>query len=93
MAQKEGYLAVTMSHPCFAAIRMGWRVVRRSGHSCVTLALCLLLATPAPAPAYIDPGAGSMLVQVTIGAIAAGLTLCKLYWKKITGFFRSPPEE
>ena len=26
--------------------------------------------------------------QVTIGVIAAGLTLCKLYWKRIVGLFR-----
>ena len=53
----------------------------------------LAVGVPEHAYGYIDPGTGSMLVQVTIGAIAAGLTLCKLYWKKIVGLFRSRPED
>ncbi len=53
----------------------------------------LAVGVPEHAYGYIDPGTGSMLVQVTIGAIAAGLTLCKLYWKKIAGLFRSRPED
>ena len=67
--------------------------IRNGGGGSVAFALCLLVSAPAPLFAYLDPGAGSMLVQVTIGAIAAGLTLCKLYWKKIAGFFRSGPED
>ena len=35
------------------------------------------------AQAYIDPGAGSMLVQGIIGGIAAGFALCTLYWNKL----------
>ena len=63
------------------------------GRGSIALALCLLVSAPEPLLAYLDPGTGSMLVQVTIGAIAAGLTLGKLYWKKIVGFFRSRPED
>ncbi len=37
--------------------------------------------------AYIDPGAGSMLIQVLIGGIAAGAVLFKLYWYKFKSFF------
>ena len=66
--------------------------IRNGGRGSVVFALCLLISAPEPVFAYIDPGTGSMLVQVTIGTIAAGLTLCKLYWKKIAGFFRSRPE-
>ena len=68
-------------------------LIRNGGRSSVVFALCLLVSVPEPVFAYIDPGTGSMLVQVTIGAIAAGLTLCKLYWKKIVGLFRSWPED
>ena len=50
--------------------------------------VCLVVSTPAPLHAYLDPGTGSMLIQVTVGAIAAGLTLGKLYWSKITGLFK-----
>ena len=67
--------------------------IRNGGRGSVAFALCLLVSAPEPLFAYIDPGTGSMLVQVTIGAIAAGLTLCKLYWKKIAGLFRSRPED
>jgi hypothetical protein len=37
--------------------------------------------------AYLDPGSGSMLIQILIGGLAAvGVTL-KLYWRRLTGFF------
>lgn len=39
--------------------------------------------------AYIDPGTGSALIQGLIAAVAAvGVTL-KLYWHRITNFFKS----
>ena len=57
------------------------------------LATCVLLASSAPAYAYIDPGTGSALIQGLIAAIAAlGVTL-KLYWHRITGVFRTKKEE
>lgn len=37
--------------------------------------------------AYIDPGAGSMLIQILIGSIAAGAVFFKLYWHKLKSFF------
>ncbi len=36
--------------------------------------------------AYVDPGAGSMLLQGLIAAIAAGLVVIKLYWYKVKAF-------
>lgn len=33
--------------------------------------------------AYIDPGAGSLLVQAIIGGVLAGLYAIKLYWQKV----------
>ena len=41
-------------------------LVRKRGRGSVTFALCLLVSAPAPLFAYLDPGTGSMLVQVTI---------------------------
>jgi len=32
---------------------------------------------------YIDPGAGSLLVQAIIGGVLAGLYALKLHWKKL----------
>jgi len=46
--------------------------------------LALLLLTIAPsALAYLDPGTGSMLLQVILGGIAAVGVALKLFWHKI----------
>jgi len=54
----------------------------------ILLALCLA-AMPTAAHAYLDPGTGSMIIQMIIGGIAAGLLTLKFYWHKVTAFFRS----
>jgi hypothetical protein len=38
--------------------------------------------------AYIDPGLGSILLQATIGAIAATSLTIKIYWQNIKAFFK-----
>lgn len=43
---------------------------------------------PTDAEAYLDPGTGSMIIQMIIGGIAAGLLTLKFYWHKITSFFK-----
>ena len=45
-------------------------------------ALTLLLVA-APAFAYLDPGTGSMLLQVILGGVAAIGVAVKLFWYKI----------
>lgn len=42
--------------------------------------------TARPVYAYLDPGAGSFLFQLLIGAGVSVLFLLKVYWKKIKGF-------
>jgi len=44
--------------------------------------LLLLLATE-PVFAYLDPGTGSMLLQVILGGVAAVAVAIKLFWYKI----------
>jgi len=45
------------------------------------------------AHAYLDPGTGSMIVQLVIGAVAvAGMTL-KMYWRKIMDLFGHRPND
>tara|TARA_B110000305_G_C19336866_1_gene587037 strand:+ start:124 stop:285 length:162 start_codon:yes stop_codon:yes gene_type:complete len=39
------------------------------------------------AHAYIDPGIGSIILQATIGGIAATIFTIKMYWQKIKDFF------
>lgn len=52
-----------------------------------TILLLLLIAIfPFPAHAYLDPGTGSMIIQLLIGAIVGGLVTLKIYWGKLKGF-------
>jgi hypothetical protein len=46
-----------------------------------------LVKTNCPIPAYIDPGAGSMMLQVLLGGSAAVLVLLKLTWRRLLGYF------
>jgi hypothetical protein len=47
------------------------------------VAVSSLIIAPAPAYAYIDPGAAGMLLQLVLGGLAGVLLVLKLYWKKI----------
>lgn len=59
------------------------------------LAIVLLTAV-SPVQAYLDPGTGSMLLQVILGGVAAVGVALKLYWHKLRaalGFRRKPAAE
>ena len=43
----------------------------------------LLVLLAGPVDAYLDPGTGSMLLQVILGGIAAVGVAIKLFWYKI----------
>jgi len=45
------------------------------------------VAVPATNPPYLDPGTGSLIVQVAIGAVVGGLVGAKLFWKRIASSF------
>ena len=47
-----------------------------------TAAVAACVATP-QAHAYLDPGAGSMLLQILLGGLAGLGVLGKLYWHRI----------
>jgi hypothetical protein len=38
--------------------------------------------------AYLDPGSGSMILQVIAGGLAAVAVTAKLYWRKLLRFLR-----
>jgi hypothetical protein len=38
--------------------------------------------------AYLDPGTGSMLVQLIVGGFAAAGVAIKLYWRRLTRLLR-----
>ena len=40
------------------------------------------------AHAYLDPGTGSMILQLLLGGFAGALVVGKLYWQRIKDFFR-----
>ncbi len=46
-----------------------------------TFAVFLLCS--GPAQAYLDPGSGSMLLQVILGGVAAVGVVLKMYWYRI----------
>ena len=47
-----------------------------------------VLAAEVPVEAYLDPGAGSMVLQVLLGGTAAAGVLVKLFWHSLTMPFR-----
>ncbi|MXY23797.1 MAG: hypothetical protein F4Y45_04645 [Acidobacteria bacterium] len=47
----------------------------------------LLLVFERPAAAYLDPGSGSMLLQVLLGGFAAVGVAIKLYWHRFSALF------
>lgn len=49
--------------------------------------LCLSLLIVPAANAYIDPGSGSLIFQVVVGAAMAMSLGVKVFWRRITGFF------
>ena len=56
---------------------------------------CVLLAER-PALAYLDPGSGSMLLQVILGGVAGVAVIAKLYWGRLLSLFgirRETPKE
>jgi hypothetical protein len=45
--------------------------------------------------AYLDPGIGSMMLQVIAGGLAAAAVTAKVYWRRLLVFLhiRKPEEE
>jgi hypothetical protein len=58
----------------------------RSIHIAI-IVLCLAAVLPAtPVHAYLDPGTGSMILQLLIGGVAGVLIIIKLYWSQLKQF-------
>jgi len=55
--------------------------------------IILLLVLFTDAVAYLDPGTGSMLLQVILGGIAAVGVAVKLYWHKLRAAFGMAEKE
>ena len=63
------------------------RGISRGRTSLVGIAVLLLLS-PVPAFAYLDPSTGSMVVSAIVGIFASIALAVKTYWYKIKGLFR-----
>lgn len=63
--------------------------------SLILIVLFLSLITPSAAYAYLDPGSGSMLLQLVLGGLAGLAVIAKLYWHRLLGLFgmNAPQEE
>jgi hypothetical protein len=49
----------------------------------LVLVAAFLLAWEPPVEAYLDPGSGSMLIQLLLGGVAGVAVILKLYWRRI----------
>lgn len=54
----------------------------------IAFAALLLAAIPQQALAYIDPGAGSYMLQLLLAGAISALFAVKVFWGKIKAFFR-----
>ena len=53
----------------------------------IILILLIAVISPLPAYAYLDPGTGSMVIQVLIASLAAVGVAVKSFWTQIKIFF------
>jgi hypothetical protein len=59
----------------------------------ILLSLVFVWALQARLEAYLDPGSGSMLVQLLLGGVAGAAVIVKLGWQRFRDLFRSPEAE
>jgi hypothetical protein len=55
--------------------------------SAIGATLALVLLSEARVDAYLDPGSGSMLVQLLLGGVAGAAVILKLGWQRLRGLF------
>lgn len=53
------------------------------------IALYLVWMSETQVDAYLDPGSGSMLVQLLLGGVAGAAVIMKLGWERFRDMFRS----
>jgi hypothetical protein len=61
----------------------------------ICLVLLLVCVSEARVDAYLDPGSGSMLVQLLLGGVAGVAVIARLGWQRFRDLFRpreSKPE-
>ena len=53
--------------------------------ACLAVSLALF---PNSADAYLDPGTGSFMMQILVGAVLGGMVAVGVFWRKLTAFLR-----
>ena len=53
----------------------------------LALSALLLGSSSMPAHAYLDPGTGSMILQILLGGVAGVAVAGRFYWHKFLAFF------
>jgi hypothetical protein len=54
----------------------------------IAVLVAALVLAPWPVHAYIDPGAGGLLLQLLIGGGAAAAVAMRRYWRRVFGWFK-----
>lgn len=65
--------------------------VRRRSFAVIIASVAVFLAVMDirnPAHAYLDPGTGSIILQLLLGGFAGGLFVLKLYWHRFKSLFQ-----
>ncbi len=55
--------------------------------------LVVVLGSGSPAYAYLDPGTGSMILQILLGGVAGALVVGKLYWHRLKQLLGMGPRD
>jgi hypothetical protein len=55
----------------------------------IPLVIYFIWMSQAQVDAYLDPGSGSMLVQLLLGGVAGAAVIMKLGWERFKDIFRS----
>ena len=51
--------------------------------------ILILLFFPVNAYAYLDPGALTMIIQLIVGGIVAGIVMIKVYWDNFCQYIKT----
>lgn len=58
------------------------RTVKNQKVNIIVLVALFIFTSTAPAFAYLDPGTGSMVLQILAGGVAGAIVIIRLYWKR-----------
>ncbi len=58
---------------------------------CLLILILSLATLSRPAYSYLDPGTGSMILQVLLGGFAGALVIGRLYWQRVKALFGIKP--